>query len=274
MKRINTAIFVLFVFLAAPCCKALAAESLIGSGCSVSVPGYLQDLAREYEKETGVKMLVLGGGSIRGLTDLQAGRIDFAASCVSKSADDPEDFEFIAACWDALVFIVHKSNPVTNINSDQERNIYAGKITNWQELGGPDLPLISIISTPKGMGGIGEALSKMILKGKAVSKQKNSSLQASSTAIWEQLVEDMPEGFASTGFGSARKRNVRMLTVNGVPPTRENIITGRYPYRRPLFLVIKKNPRPEIRKFVDFVLSKKGQALISSYGMPSLADLK
>jgi len=274
MKRINAAILVLFIFLAAPYCKALAAESLIGSGCSVSVPGYLNDLAKEYEKETGVKMLVLGGGSIRGLTDLQAGRIDFAASCVSKSSNDPEDFEFIVACWDALVFIVHKSNPVTNISPDQVRNIYEGKITNWRELGGPDLPLISIISTPKGMGGIGEALSKMILKGKIVSKQMNSSLQASSTAIWEQLVEDMPEGFAGTGFGSARKRNVRMLNVNGVSPTKENIISGRYPYRRPLFLVIKKNPRPEIRRFVDFVLSKKGQTLISSYGMPSLADLK
>jgi len=273
MKRISAAIFVLFIFLAAPC-KTLAAESLVGSGCSVSVPGYLNDLAKEYEKETGVKMLVLGGGSIRGLTDLQAGRIDFAASCVSKSANDPQDFEFITACWDALVFIVHKSNPVTNISPAQVRNIYEGKITNWEELGGPNLPLISIISTPKGMGGIGEALSKMILKGKAVSMQKNASLQASSTAIWEQLVEDMPEGFASTGFGSARKRNVRMLTVNGVSPTRENIISDRYPYRRPLYLVIKKNPRPEIRKFVDFVLSKKGQALISSYGMASLADLK
>jgi phosphate transport system substrate-binding protein len=87
-------------------------------------------------------------------------------------------------------------------------------------------------------------------------------------------VEDMKEGFASTGFGSARKRNVKMLKVNGVAPTRENIISGKYPYRRPLFIVVKKDAKPETRAFVNFVLSPKGQKLISSYGMPSLVDLK
>jgi len=263
----------LFCLMRSPL-PAAAQGTLTGSGCSVSVPGYLTDLARDYEKETGVKMLVLGGGSVRGLTDLGEGRMDFAASCKSKSADDPEDFEYITASWDALVFIVHKSNPIDSITPQQVRDIYGGKINNWKQLGGPDLNLISIISSAKKMGGVGESLSKLILNGGVVTTQKNSSLQASSTAIWEQIVEEMREGFASTGFGSARKRNVKMLKVNGVAPTKENIISGKYPYRRPLFIVIKKDAKPETRKFVDFVLSKKGQKLISSYGMPSLADVK
>ncbi len=267
------AVLVLLVHLLLPP-LSLSAESITGSGCSVSVLGYLSDLAKAYEKETGAAVLVLGGGSIRGLADLREGRMDFAASCQSKSADDPEDFEYRIASWDALVFIVNKSNPINSITPQQVRDIYQGKITNWKQMGGPDSNLISIISTTSGMGGIGESLSNYVLNGKRPSQQKNSSLQASSVAIWEQLVEDMREGFASTGFGSARKRNVKMLKVNGVPPTKENIISGKYPFRRPLYIVIKKNARPEVRKFVDFVVSKKGQKLISSYGMPSLADLK
>ena len=250
------------------------AQSLSGSGCSVSVPGYLTDLARDYEKETGVKVMVLGGGSLRGLLDLAEGRMDFAASCQSRTASDPEDFEYVTASWDALVFIVHKSNPVDSITPRQVRDIYEGRINNWKQLGGPDLPLISVITTTRGFGGVGEALEKYILRGKRPLPQKNSTMQASSTTIWEQLVEEMREGFASDGFGSARKRNVKMLKVNGVAPTRENIISGKYPYRRPLYLVIKKNAKPEVRRFVDFVLSPKGQKLISSYGMPSLADIK
>ncbi len=253
---------------------AFAGDTITGSGCSVSVPGYLTDLARDYEKETGVKVLVLGGGSVRGLTDLQEGRMDFAASCQSKTSDDPEDFEYITASRDALVFIVNKSNPINSITAAQVRAIYEGRINNWKQLGGPDLNVVSVITTPKGFGGIGEAIEKYILNGKRPQQQKNSSMQASSVAIWEQLVEQMPGGFASTGFGSARKRNVKMLRVNGVAPTRENIITGKYPFPRPLFIVIKRNAKPETRKFVDFVLSQKGQKLISSYGMPSLADIK
>jgi len=251
-----------------------AQGTLTGSGCSVSVPGYLTDLARDYEKETGVKVLVLGGGSIRGLADLQEGRMDFAASCRSKNPEDPADFEYITASWDALVFIVHKSNPLDSITPSQIKDIYDGKINNWKQLGGPDLNLISVITTTKGFGGVGEALSKYILNNRLPLPQKNSTMQASSTTIWEQIVEEMREGFASDGFGSARKRNVKMLKVNGVAPTRENIISGRYPYRRPLFIVIRKDAKPETRKFVEFALSKKGQKLISSYGMPSLADIK
>lgn len=272
MKYVGPCILLLLAYLIASPLPAVAQGTLTGSGCSVSVPGYLTDLAKDYEKETGVKVLVLGGGSVRGLTDLKEGRMDFAASCKSKSADDPEDFEYITASWDALVFIVHKSNPIASVTPQQVRDIYDGKIDNWKQLGGPDLNLISILS--KGRGGVEDSLRTMILNGQRPLQQKNSTMQASSPAIWEQLVEEMREGFASTGFGSARKRNVKMLKVNGVAPTRENIISGKYPYRRPLFLVIRKNAKPEARKFVDFVLSKKGQKLISSYGMPSLADIK
>ncbi len=273
MKNIGCGFFLFFLCQFVSPFPVYSQGTLTGSGCSVSVPGYLTDLAKDYEKETGVKVLVLGGGSIRGLADLQESRMDFAASCQSKTANDPEDFEYITASWDALVFIVHKSNPVNSITPRQVRDIYDGKINNWKQLGGSDLNLISVITTTRGFGGVGEALEKYILNGRRPLPQKNSTMQASSTTIWEQIVEEMREGFASDGFGSARKRNVKMLHVNGVAPTRENIISGKYPFRRPLFIVIKKNAKPETRKFIDFVLSKKGQKLISSYGMPSLADI-
>lgn len=272
MKRIFVPLLFVCLFLFPR--PASAVTSLTASGCSVSTVGYLSDLVREYEKETGVKVLVRGGGSLLGLTDLSSNRVDFAASCKGKSPDDPADFEFIPVAWDALVFIVHKSNPVSNISPKIVREIYEGKIMNWKQLGGPDLKVKSYISTPKGMGGIGEALEKMVLHGKAPLSRGNSSMQASSVAIWEQLVENNPEGFASTGFASARKRNVKMLKVNGVLPSRENIVSGKYPFKRPLYLVVAKDARPEVRKFISFVLSKRGQGLIASYGIPPLSSIK
>jgi phosphate transport system substrate-binding protein len=273
MHPVRWCLLILFVCFIASSPIDLFAESITGSGCSVSVPGYLSDLAKAYEKETGIAILVLGGGSIQGLADLKEGRMDFAASCRSKSAEDPEDFEYVIASWDALVFIVHKSNPVNTITPGQVRAIYDGEIINWKQLGGPDLNLISLIPPKSAMGGVEESLGRMFLNGRRPTQQKNSVMQAS-TAIREQLVEEMREGFASTGFGSARKRNVKMLKVNGVSPTKKNIVSGKYPFKRPLYLVVKKNLRPEVRKFVAFVLSEKGQKLISSFGMPSLIDLK
>jgi phosphate transport system substrate-binding protein len=266
-------LLVLTCLLAAPLWTD-AATMLTGSGCSVSTTGYLIYFAKEYEKETGIKMHIIGGGSLRGLTDLSAAQVDFAASCKGPAPNDPAGQTFIQVAWDALVFIVHKANPVNDITPEKVRDIYSGHITNWTQLGGTDMEIKSFIATPKGMGGVGQSLTNMVLGGKPPTQVANSSIQASSSAIWEQLVEKTPEGFASTGFSSARKRNVKMLKVNGISPTKENIISGRYPLRRPLYIVINKDAKPEVRKFVDYVLSKKGQGLIASYGMVSLPEVK
>jgi phosphate transport system substrate-binding protein len=250
-----------------------AADPFTVSGCSVSNVAYLTDLAKAYEKETGQKVLVRGGGSIVGLSDLGADRVDLAASCLSKIPNPREELSFVPVAWDALVFIANKSNPISSITPQQVKEIYDGKITNWKQLGGADLKLISYIAPPKDSGGIGEALEKYIL-GTRPQQQSNSSMQSSSAAIWEQLVERNPEGFASTGFGSARKRDLKMLKVNGVAPTRETIVSGKYPYKRYLYLVMTRDAKPEVKKFVDYALSKKGQAHISSYGMPPLAEIR
>lgn len=274
MKKLSRCLLlVLTCVLAAPL-WTYAATMLTGSGCSVSTVGYLIDLAKEYEKETGVKMHIIGGGSLRGLTDLGAGKVDFAASCKGPAPNDPAGQTFIRVAWDALVFIVHKSNPVNEITPEKVRDIYGGHITNWNQLGGTNMEIKSFIATPKGMGGVGQSLTNMVLGGNPPTQVANSSIQASSPAIWEQLVEKTPEGFASTGFSSARKRNVKMLKVNGVSPTKGNIISGRYPLRRPLYIVINKDAKPEVRNFVDYALSKKGQGLIASYGTVSLPEVK
>ncbi|MDA8083513.1 MAG: phosphate ABC transporter substrate-binding protein [Nitrospiraceae bacterium] len=259
------------LFVYPPCSRAAA---LTGSGCSVSTVGYLSDLSKEYEKETGVRMHIIGGGSLSGLTALGAQKVDFAASCLGPSPVNARNYQYVRVAWDALVFIVHKSNPVNNITPEKVADIYSGAITNWKQLGGKNGEIKSFISAAGSMGGIGESLSKMVLKGREVTPERNSSIQASSVAIWEQLVEKTPGGFASTGFSSAKKRNVKMLKVNGVSPTKQNIMTDKYPLRRPLYIVVPKDPQPEVKKFVEYVLGRKGQSLIKSYGMVSLSEAR
>ncbi|MDA8173699.1 MAG: phosphate ABC transporter substrate-binding protein [Nitrospiraceae bacterium] len=258
-----------FAWAARPAC----CEPLTVSGCSVSTVGYLTYLAQKYQELTGVKVFVRGGGSLMGISDLNSSRVDFAASCKGKSADDPSGMHFTQVAWDALVFIVNKSNPVNGITLHQVRGIYSGRIYNWKQLGGPDMKLVSFIAQGE-MGGVGQSLSRLVLKGKRPIITANTQIIASSAAIWEQMVEVTPGGFASTGFASARKRNVKMLPVNGMPPTKENIVSGRYPLKRPLYLVTTGNPTPEVKKFIQFALGRTGQHLISAYGIPSLNEIR
>lgn len=249
-------------------------EGIIGSGCSISNVGYLNDLAKEYEKRTGLKVFVRGGGSVVGIEDLRTGRVDFAASCRDKEADDPEDVRFIQIAWDALVFIVNQSNSINDITLEEVRSIYSGKIINWKQLGG-DLGTIKLfISRPqKGLSGVESATKNMILKGENPVVTKNT-VTLPSSGIVEQMIEKTPEGFGTTGFSSARKRNIKMLSLNGVSPTKENIINRKYDLIRPLFILVPEEPKQEVKKFVDFILSKEGQQIISSLGAISLSDIK
>lgn len=250
------------------------AEYLTASGCSVSNVGYLTELAKEYERRTGIRVLVRGGGTIIGIEDLRAGKVDFAASCRQRTKDDPKDIQFVQVAWDALVFISHKTNPVNNVSLDDVRAIYAGGITSWKQLKGRETPIKVFISrAKKGLSGVEGSTRDLVLKGKDPVETSNTVFLAS-TAIVEQMVEDTPEGFATTGFSSAKKREVKMLRVGGVSPTFRNIINNKYPLKRPLFILLPKNPKPEVRKFVDFALSKAGQKFISSQGVVSLLDVK
>ena len=249
-------------------------ESIIGSGCSVSNVGYLQELAKEYERQTGVKVLVRGGGTVVGIEDVRTGKVDFAASCRKKSADDPADVDFIQVAWDALAFIVHKSNPINDISLEEVRAIYAGKITNWRQLKGKDSPIkIFVSKTKKGLSGVEGSTRDLVLKNEEVIETTHTMFLASS-AIVEQMVEDTPGGFATTGFSSGRKRDIKMLKVNGVSPEKKNIINNKYPLKRPLFLLVPHRTKPAVKNFIDFALSSKGQKFISSQGVVSLIDVK
>jgi len=260
--------------LPAPSSGPEAAEQLTASGCSVSTVGYLTDLAGEYERRTGVKVVVRGGGSAVGIEDLRSAKVDFAAACRSKSAGDPEDVSFIQVAWDALVFIVHPSNPLTSLSLDNVRAIYAGGTTSWQQVQGANSPIKVFISRSRqGLSGVEASTNALVLKGREPVETANTLFLAS-TAIVEQMVETTPEGFATTGYTSARKRRVKMLKVDGIAPTVGSIVQQRYPLKRPLYILLPKDPKPAARKFVDFVLSRDGQKYLRSLNVVSLLDVK
>lgn len=247
---------------------------IAGSGCSISNTGYLSDVAKEYERRKGVAVSIRGGGSLLGLHELTDGKVDFAASCRGKMDDDPDDIQFIQVAWDALVFIVHNSNLITTISKKDIVSIYNGIITNWQQLKGNDNPIMLFVSSPrKGLSGVEVSFSEMVMLGEKTNYPKGTVF-LSSAGLVEQMVEKNQYSFGISGYSSARKRNVKMLMLDGVMPTKGNIANKTYPFKRPLYILTKKKPTKEVKDFVDFLLNKEGQRLISSLGIVSLSDAK
>ena len=170
--------------------------------------------------------------------------------------------------WDALVVIVNKSNSVQNISIDQLKAVFFGEVTNWKQLGGNDEP-IAVLAREGKISGVG-MMARELIFGDADIEFK-STHQFKSTGPIEEAVLQMKNAIALDGVSSARKRDLKILDLNGIAPTVENIASGAYKLFRPLYLVTAQKMTPEVSEFIKFVKSPEGQRVIANQLTVTLA---
>jgi phosphate transport system substrate-binding protein len=245
---------------------------LIWAGCGITKKAFMKELAIAYEKKTGVKIELQGGGATRGIRDVQTGKINIGGACrATLEFESKERFvKQIPLAWDAIVFIVNKKNPVNDISIDQVRDIYEGRITNWKQLGGNDAPLeLYVRKSP--ISGVGHTLRKLVFPNRDSFTSRAHVVKSSGPA--EKAVVANVNAFTATGISSARRRDVKMLGINGVEPDFETIKNGSYMLYRPLYLVTKVvETNPMVRKFVDFATSEEGTEIIRKTGTVPFTD--
>jgi phosphate transport system substrate-binding protein len=163
---------------------------------------------------------------------------------------------------DGVCLIVHPSNPVTELSTQQIHDIYIGKIKNWKELGGPDMPIV-VVSRDTSSGTY-ETFDHFIMK---KVKMDASVEYVSSNPQVHARVKTTPGAIGYVGVGFLDKE-VKGLKVNGIMPSKETIAKGTYSLSRPLFLFT--NGYPELGSlsynFCTFYLSEKGQEIIAAKG--------
>lgn len=161
---------------------------------------------------------------------------------------------------DAIVPIVHPSNPVTDLSIDQLSQIYQGRITNWKDVGGEDRPIV-VVSRDSSSGTY-ECWSDLVLNKQRVSPR--AQLQASSGAV-VQTTSSNRNVIAYVGLGYLNS-SVKTVNVDGVEPNIETAKTGAYPIARPLYMYTDSVPLGETAKYLRFVLSPEGQKLVAETG--------
>lgn len=271
--KINIFVVFISVFVAVGLIVASIswARDLTWVGCGISKKAFMGSLAAAYEKKTGVKIKLEGGGATRGIVDVAAGKADIGGTC-RHAVGRPEEqgVKLISVGWDALVVIAHPSNNVKGLTVEQLKGIYLGKIKNWKELGGADQKIMVIARTGK-ISGVGLMFREMVFNNPEQEFTPTAKLVEESEGV-EKLVEGNANAIAVTGISSAQKRKIKMFDINGKTPTRENIVNGSYLLYRPLYLVVKEPPTAEVQKFVAFALSEEGQAVIKGEGTVTLKE--
>ena len=158
---------------------------------------------------------------------------------------------------EAFVFFVNEHNPVSGLTQEQLRDIYAGALTNWKEVGGPDRLICALQRNP-GSGSQSRFLAFM--EGRPTGHEPFAFLGASVGFSFRYYVD-----------GIVKADGVKLLAVDGVYPGREEIRAGSYPLAGPFYAVSRKgDPNPNLSRILEFVLSPQGQRIVEESGYVSV----
>jgi phosphate transport system substrate-binding protein len=247
-------------------------------GCGISKKAFMAELAAAYEKKTGVKIVLEGGGATKGIRQVSAREVQLGGSCrhtlenagtISPVAEERRVI-MTPVAWDALAVIVNKNNPVSDISLEQIRKIYKGELTNWKELGGNDAPIELYIRKGK-ISGVGRTARELIFAN--YDEEFVATHVVKSSGPLEKGIEKNPNGIGITGVSSARKRDAKILSLEGKEPSYENIANGGYLLYRPLYLVTHLQEKNDhVKEFVAFAHSEEGKKVIRSVGTVPYED--
>ena len=199
-------------------------------------------------------------GAYKGIVD---GTVDIAI-CVAPSeeqlayaAEQGVELEFTPIGREAFVFLVNRDNPVDGLTTEQLRGIYAGQYRNWSEVGG-DNTHIAVLQRNAGSGSQSALLNFM---GDTPVKTDYFTFLGRSIGFSFRFYVEGMVGKDSPAGG------VKLLALDGVYPSTENIRNGSYPIINELYAVTRKGEKnPNVQAFVDWMLSEEGQAIVEGSG--------
>ncbi|HEQ79168.1 MAG TPA: phosphate ABC transporter substrate-binding protein [Euryarchaeota archaeon] len=231
---------------------------------STTVLPIVQQCADAYmDKHDNWDIQVSGGGSSVGVRSAAEKTADIGMSSrdvkASEFAEWPSlEVHIIAA--DGLAVIVHNNNPVDSLSTDHIKKIYTGIITNWQEVGGANMPIVVVGRDSN--SGTRASFEEIVLDKELPT---SSMLEKNSNGAVKETVAQTPGAIGYVGLGYL-DNSVTTVAVDDVIPTTGTVLDGSYPIARNLFVITNGEAKGPIKEFIDFMLSKEGQKIVKDEG--------
>jgi phosphate transport system substrate-binding protein len=217
------------------------------------------------ELHPGVVWQIDETGSDAGVNLSANGSVDFGFTSRGLTSDEKTKVSSVSIGLVGTCVIVNSSNPIRGLTREQVRQIFAGEITNWKVLGGEDVEIKVFVR--ESSAATRSSFESYFFGGKATYAQT-----ASEVFELEQTLRAVGSFKASVGMATASNRaatdpTVKLLPIDGVAPTPENLVNGTYKIGRPLLIVVPSDDtklRPGIKAFLDWVRGSEGQSVAAS----------
>lgn len=241
---------------------------IAGSGAMIPL---ITDLAKVYMEERKDLLIVVNQKSIQssgGVVNVSKGEIEIGmANRPLKEEEKSLGLESVDIARVGIVVGVNKNIPLKGITGEKLCNIYGGRITNWKELGGKDEKIIALTKVES------DTVKATIRKGIGCFKDLKEAASVvvipASPETAEALKNSRAIGFTDMVYVKGAKGGITALTLDGVEPTNENILAGKYKITQTFSLVTKGAPVGAERDFIKFIKGPQGSKIISAhYGIP------
>ncbi len=261
-------------------------RSIQNKGSDTLVNVALAWAERYREVDPSVSIAVTGGGSGTGIAALINGTVDIAnasramkESEFDEAADNGiEAIEHVVAI-DALAVIVHPDNPVQDLTIAQLSDIYTGRITNWQDVGGIDQDIV-LLSRETNSGTHVYFLEEVVRRGESDNTDifaPQTLLMPSSVGITSELRRN-PAAIGYDGLGYVDEAHEKIINLASDPaagfvkPSVESASNGTYPIARNLYMYTAGEPDGVVLEYLDWILGDEGQAIVLSLGFVPLEN--
>jgi len=229
-------------------------------GGSTSVTPLMEMFAEEYAKvKSNIKVNINGTGSGDGIQNAGAVYQIGMSSRELTPAEQGKGLKETIVAIDGIAVIVNRNNPVSNLTIEQIRNIYTGAITDWSQVsGGGKSGRIAVISREEGSGTRGAFEELVGFQGKLLAGANEST----STGAIKAGIAQNADAIGYISLGSVDD-TIKAISVGGVAATNSNVVNGTYKIARPFIVLTGKNVHAETTAFIDWMLSRPGQAIVS-----------
>jgi phosphate transport system substrate-binding protein len=233
-----------------------------GGGALAAVTALTKRFA---ELHPGVTWQVEEVGSDAGVNLVTTGANDLGFTSRALTADEATKLKSVGIGLAGTCVIVNSANPVKDLTRDQVKKIFAGDITNWKQIGGEDLDIKVFVREAN--AATRSSFEQFFFGGKATYAKDVTEVYE-----LEQTLKSVGSFKASIGMATANRRastepTVKLVSIDGIAPSPENLVNGSYKIGRPLLLVFladESKLRPGIKAFLDFVRSPEGQQIAAS----------